>query len=55
MESRSLLFLLSAGLLVWRKPEKESLAFRLVITSIILMIGLFLLATRGSILPGLNY
>lgn len=41
--------------LLLRRPEKERLAFRLLLTSIALMMMLFLLATRSMILPGLNY
>jgi hypothetical protein len=44
----------TAGLLL-RKPEKERLAFRLLIASIVLMVALFLIATRTGILPGVNY
>lgn len=41
--------------LLLRRPEKERLAFRLLLTSIALMVFLFLLAARSAILPGLNY
>jgi hypothetical protein len=43
-----------AGLLL-RKPARERLAFRLLIVSVILMVALFLIATRTAILPGVNY
>ena len=55
MEFLNLLLLFTAGVLILRKPDREALAIKLVITSIVLMIGIFLLATRGSFLPGLNY
>jgi hypothetical protein len=55
MEFLNLLLLFTAGFLILRKPDREALAIKLVITSIILMIGIFLLATRGSFLPGVNY
>jgi hypothetical protein len=41
--------------LVFRKPEKERLAFRLLMLSVLLMIGLFSMATRTGLLPGVNY
>ena len=48
-----LIFITACILLL--KPEKERVAFRLLIFSVLLMASLFLLATRTSILPGLNY
>jgi len=44
-----------AGYLVLRRPERERLAFGLLVTSSLLMAALFLIGARGSILPGLNY
>ena len=44
-----------AGYLVLRRPDRERLAFGLLVTSALLMATLFLIGTRGSILPGLNY
>lgn len=44
-----------AAYLVWRKPQRERLAFRLLVTCTLLMVVCFLIASRGSILPGLNY
>jgi uncharacterized membrane protein len=43
------------GYLVLRRPERERLAFGLLVTSCLLMATLFLIGARGSILPGLNY
>jgi hypothetical protein len=48
-----LLFVIAYLLL--RKPEKERLAFRLLVVSVLLMFALFLIATRTAILPGVNY
>jgi hypothetical protein len=45
----------AAAYLVWRKPERERLAFGLLVTSVVLMVACFLIASRGSVLPGLNY
>jgi hypothetical protein len=45
----------AAGWLLWRRPEKERLAFGLLVACIVLMVFLFSLGTRTSLLPGLNY
>jgi multisubunit Na+/H+ antiporter MnhC subunit len=44
-----------AAWLVLRKPEKERLAFSLLVISVGLMVVLFSIATRTSLLPGANY
>jgi heme A synthase len=41
--------------LVWRRPERERIALRLLVVGILLMVFLFTLGTRTSLLPGLNY
>jgi hypothetical protein len=41
--------------LVLSKPQKERLAFRLLVLCVLLMMAMFLVATRTSILPGVNY
>ena len=43
------------GFLLLRCPERERLAFGLLVTSCLLMAALFLIGARGSILPGLNF
>lgn len=55
MEFLNFLLILWAGWLVWRRPERERLAFRLLLVSCVLMALLFLVGTRTSVLPGLNY
>lgn len=55
MEFLNLLIILAVALLVLFRPDKEKLAFRLLLVSIVLMVFLFGLATRTSLLPGLNY
>ena len=45
---------ITAALILWR-PQKERLAFGLLLFSVALMVFLFALATRTSLLPGLNY
>ena len=54
MEFLNFLIILCAAWLVWRKPEKEQLAFRLLLLSCILMALLFLIGTHTSFVPRLN-
>jgi hypothetical protein len=55
VEFLNFLLMLAAGCLLLRRPERERLAFGLLVASSLLMATLFLIGTRGSILPGLNY
>lgn len=55
MEFLNLVIVFATAVILWRKPGRERLAFRLLVVSIVLMIFLFELGTRTSILPGLNY
>lgn len=54
MEFLNFLIILTAAWLVWRRPEKERLAFRLMVASCVLMALLFLIGTHGSLVPGVN-
>jgi uncharacterized membrane protein len=54
MEFLNFLIILSIAWLLWRRPEKERLAFRLMLVSCALMALLFLIGTHGSLLPGVN-
>jgi uncharacterized membrane protein len=54
MEFLNFLIILAAGWLVWRRPEREKLAFRLLLASCVLMALLFLIGTHGSLVPGVN-
>jgi uncharacterized membrane protein len=54
MEFLNFLLILCAAWLVWRRPQRERLAFGLLITSCILMAILFLIGTHGSLVPGVN-
>lgn len=54
MEFLNLLLILTTGCLVLRRPERESLAFALLVTSGVLMAALFFLGTRTSVLPPFN-
>jgi len=54
VEFLSLVLILASAILVLRAPQRERLAFRLLLTSAVLMVFLFSLATRTSLLPGVN-
>jgi len=54
VEFLNLLIVLAAAWLVWRRPEKEWLAFRLMVVSCVLMALLFLIGIHGSLVPGVN-
>jgi hypothetical protein len=55
VEFLNFVLIFTTGYLVLRRPDRERLAFGLLVTSCLLMATLFLLGARGSILPGLNY
>lgn len=55
MEFLNFVLLLVIGILLLRRPEKERLAFRLLVVCVVLMVAMFLVATRTAILPGVNY
>jgi hypothetical protein len=54
MEFLNLLISLVAALLVWRRPERERLAFRMMLVSCVIMAILFFIGTHTSVIPGLN-
>jgi uncharacterized membrane protein len=54
MEFLNFLLILWAAWLVWRRPERERLAFRLFVISCVIMVALFLVGTHGSFVPGVN-
>ncbi len=55
MEFLNFVLLFVIAFLLWRKPDKERLAFRLLVVCVLLMVTMFLVATRTAILPGVNY
>ena len=55
MEFLNFVLMFLAAWIVLRKPEKERLAFRLLVVSVVLMVALFSIATRTAWLPGVNY
>ncbi len=54
MEFLHFVLILCAGWLVWRRPERERLAFGLLVASCVIMALLFLLGTHTSLVPGVN-
>ena len=54
MEFLNFLIVLAAAWLVWRRPERERLAFQLLVASFVIMAVLFLIGTHTSVVPRLN-
>jgi uncharacterized membrane protein len=54
MEFLNFLIILVAAWLVWRRPEREKLAFRLMVVSCVIMALLFLIGTHTSLIPAVN-
>ena len=54
MEFLNFLLILCTAWLLWRRPERERLAFGLLVASSILMALLFLVGTHTSFVPGVN-
>jgi heme A synthase len=54
MEFLNFLLILWAAWLLWRHPERERLAFGILVVSCLLMALLFLVGTRTSLVPGVN-
>jgi heme A synthase len=55
VELLNFLLVFAAAVIVWRRPERERLAWRLLVASVLLLVFLFLVGTRTSLLPGVNY
>jgi len=51
VEFLNFVLIFTAAYLVFRKPHRERLAFRLLVVSVLLMVGLFALATRSAGCP----
>lgn len=54
MEFLNFLIILAAAWLVWRRPERERLAFQLLLVSFVIMTVLFVIGTHTSLVPGVN-
>ncbi|MFH1573606.1 MAG: hypothetical protein ABIG68_06450 [Acidobacteriota bacterium] len=55
MEFLNFVLMFITAWILLRKPEKERLAFRILVASVVLMVVLFSIATRTALLPGINY
>jgi len=55
MEFLNFVLMFIAAYILLRKPERERIALRLLVVSVLLMVALFLIATRTAFLPGVNY
>jgi hypothetical protein len=55
VEFLNLVVIFVTALVVLRKPQKEGLAFALLVFSVLFMVFLFSVATRTGLLPGVNY
>ncbi len=55
MEFLNWIIIFITAFLVFRRPERELLAFGLLVVSILLMVYMFSVGTHTSLLPGLNY
>ena len=54
MEFLNLCLIHWAAWLIWRRPEKDRLAFRLLVVCSLIMALHFLIGTHGSLVPGVN-
>jgi uncharacterized membrane protein len=54
MELLNFLLILCTAWLIWHRPERERLAFGLLLVSCLLMALLFLAGTHTSFVPGVN-
>ena len=55
MEFANLLLIFVAAWLIWKRPEKENLAFRLLVICFLVTAFLYFVGTRTSILPRFNF
>lgn len=55
MEFLNLCLMFVTAWLIWKRPHKETIARRLLLVSVVLMVLLFMVGTKTSLLPGLNY
>ena len=53
--AKSRVYAFLSAYLVFRRPEKERLAYGLLVASVLLTVLLFSIATRTALLPGMNY
>ena len=54
MEFLTFALMLWVGWLLWKRPERERLAFTLLVACCLIMLLLFLIGTHTSLVPGVN-
>ena len=54
MEFLNFLIILWAAWLLWRRPERERLAFLLLVIACLLVALGFFIGSHGSLVPGVN-
>ncbi|MDO5054273.1 hypothetical protein ACFSAV_09505 [Pasteurella oralis] len=55
METVQLCLYLIAAYLIFAKPEKEKIAYRITCLVVMSAFFVFFMATKGMLLPGVNY
>jgi uncharacterized membrane protein len=55
MEFANLLLILVAAWIVWKRPERENLAYRLLVVAFFVTAFLYFVGTRTAILPRFNF
>ncbi len=55
MEFVNLSLIFVAAWLIWKRPEKENLAYRLLVICVLFNAVLYFIGTRTSILPRINF
>ena len=55
METVNLLIVFAAAWLVWKRPLKEDVAYRLLVVSVLFTAVLYFIGTRTSVLPRFNF
>jgi heme/copper-type cytochrome/quinol oxidase subunit 1 len=55
MEFLNFLLILLTGVVVLRRPDRENLAFGLLVASAVLMAAVFFVGTRTAVLPPVTY
>ncbi len=54
MEFLNFFIIVCAAWLLWRRPERERLAFTLLVIGCFLMALCFFIGSHGSLVPGVN-
>lgn len=55
MELLVLLFFFVSGVLIWKYPKHENIAFGSAVIALLIAIGIFLVGNNAMLLPGINY